>query len=120
MNESTIEEPVTDRMADCGAEMDDRVRRNPGTALLIAAGAGLAIGLIVRALRPEPTPRNRAMQLLKDLEARLRDVTEPALRKAGEMASDGASVVQDGLHNGSVGLKRAFHDARKRVVNLFS
>jgi hypothetical protein len=120
MNEPTVEENISENIAACCSGADDCVRRNPGTAILAAIGTGLVIGLIVRALRPEPTPRSRAMQLLKDIENRLRDITEPALRKASEMASEGASAVQDGLQNGSAGFKRAFTDARKRLGKVFS
>jgi ElaB/YqjD/DUF883 family membrane-anchored ribosome-binding protein len=120
MNESTVEEPLKEQMADYCAETDDYVRRNPGTALLIAVGTGLALGLLVRALRPEPTPRNRAVQLLKDIESKLRDITEPALQKATEFASDGATAVQEGLQAGGVEMKRAFAGVRKRLSRLFA
>ena len=96
--------------------MDECVRRNPGTALLIAVGAGLAIGLLVRGLRPEPDARHRALRMFEDLECRLRDAAAPVLRRAGALASDGADALQDGLHSGD-GLLR---DARNRLRRLFS
>ena len=80
MNETTVNEP-TNAAAECCAEVDQCVRRNPATAILVALGAGLAIGLIVRALRPEPTPQYRVARLLEDLEDRLRDVTGPSSAK---------------------------------------
>ena len=69
--EPSIEEPISSAASECCAEVDECVRRNPGTALLIAVGAGLVIGLLVRGLRPEPTPRHRLAQLLEDIECRL-------------------------------------------------
>lgn len=95
MNESTFNEP-TNAAAECCAEVDQRIRRNPGTAILVAVGAGLAIGLIVRALRPEPTPQYRVARLLQDLEDRLRDVSGPVLRKASALVGDGLEAAQQG------------------------
>jgi hypothetical protein len=120
MNESTVEEPIREQVADYCAEADNYVRRNPGTSLLVAIGTGLALGLLVRALRPEPTPRNRAVQLLRDIESKLREITEPAIQRASELASDGASAVQEGLHTGSTEMKRAFAGVRKRLSSLFA
>lgn len=120
MNETTVDETVTDATAACCSEMDERVRRNPGTALLVAVGAGLAIGLLVRALRPEPTPRSRIAHLLEDLECRLRERAEPALRKAGAFASDGADILQDGLHRSEARLERIIREARQRIRKVLS
>ena len=115
MNEPTINEPANPA-AECCAEADQYVRRNPGTAILVAVGAGLAIGLLVRALRPEPTPQYRVARLLEDLEDRLRDVTGPVLRKAGALASDGLEAAQDGRSRAE-GL---LSDATRRVRRMFS
>ncbi len=88
--------------------------------VLWAIGAGLAIGLIVRALRPAPTRTERVSELLADLEDRLRDATRPTLRRASAYASDGAEVLRDRLHNGEARLGRIFHDATRGVRKLFS
>ena len=114
MNESTLNEP-THAAAECCAEVDQCVRRNPGTAILVAVGAGLAIGLIVRALRPEPTPQYRMARLLEDLEDRLRDVTGPVLRKASALATDGLEAAQQGGSRA----ESLLADATRRVRGLF-
>ncbi len=88
--------------------------------VLWAIGAGLAIGLIVRALRPQPTRTERVSQLLADLEDRLRDATRPTLRRASAYASDGAEVLRDRLHTGEARIGRIFHDATRGVRKLFS
>ena len=115
MNETTFNEP-TNAAAECCAEADQCVRRNPGTAILVAVAAGLAIGLIVRALRPEPTPQYRVARLLEDLEDRLRDVTGPVLRKASALASDGLEAAQQGGSRA----ESLLSDATRRVRRMFS
>lgn len=113
-----ITEPVTNAAAKCCTEVGQRVRRNPGTALLIAVGTGLAIGLLVRALRPEP--KHRVAQILDDIERRVRDATGPTLRKAGALAGEGAEAVREGLHGGGARLGRLFCDGGKKLRHLFA
>lgn len=115
MNESTLNE-ARDSATECCAEMDQCVRRNPGTALLIAVGTGIAIGLIVRALRPEPTPQHRLTRLIEDFEDRLRDAATPVLRRASALASDGL----DAAHSGEARLERLLGNATRRVRRIFS
>ena len=117
MNEP-ITEPVTNAAAQCCTEVGQSIRRNPGTALLIAVGTGLAIGLLVRALRPEP--KHRVAQMLEDIERRVRDATGPALHKAGVLASEGAEAVRDGLHTGGARLGRFFRAGGKKLRHLFT
>lgn len=116
MNETTATaaEPVT-TAAECCAEIEQYARRNPAAAILVALGTGLALGLLVRGLRPEATPRNRLARLLGDLEGRLRDARGPALRQAGALASDGLAAVQ----NGEARIERLFGDTTRRVRRLF-
>lgn len=115
MNESDFHEP-TQNSAEYCEEAEQCVRRNPGSAILIALGAGLAIGLIIRALRPEPTPQHRVVRLLEDLEDRLRDATGPILRKASALAHDGLEAAQEGGSRA----ESLFGDATRRVRRLFS
>ena len=98
--------------------MDQYVRRNPGATLLVAAGMGLALALLVRALRPEPTPRRRLKNLIDDLEDRLRDAATPLLRKASGLASGGAEALRDGAHDGEAWAERLLRDATRRVRKL--
>ena len=114
MNEPTDHE-TTNAAAECCAEVDQYVRRNPGTTLLAAIGAGLVIGLIVRGLRPA-TPRHRMMELLEDLQDRVR----PVARKAAVMAGEGADVLREHVHGGEAWIERCMKDARCRLKKLFS
>ena len=98
--------------------MDQYVRRNPGASLLIAVGAGLAMALLVRALRPEPTPQRRLKNLIDDLEDRLRDAATPMLRRASGLASNGAEALRDGAQDGEVWGERLLRDATRRVRKL--
>ncbi|MEO6789147.1 MAG: hypothetical protein ABI318_23740 [Chthoniobacteraceae bacterium] len=118
MNKPTTE-PVTNPAEKCCHEVDERIRRNPGTAMLIAVGAGLAIGLLVRALRPAPTPQHRVARMLEDIQRRVRDVAGPALHRAGALASEGAEAVSDGLHTGGARLGRFVRDGGKKLRHLF-
>ena len=119
MNESTVEQPAA-AAAEYYTEADQCVRRNPGSALLVAIGAGLVIALLVRALRPEPTPRSRLADLLEDLECRLRDSAEPAFRKANALASDGTKALHEGINRGEANLDRFIRDASRRVRQFLS
>ena len=118
MNEP-ITETITETAAECCTAIDQRIRNNPGTTMLIAVGAGLAIALIVRALRPEPTARQRLAQMLDDLQHRVREAAAPALHKAGELASEGAEAVRDGWHSGEAGVGRLFRAGTGRLRQLF-
>lgn len=106
----------TRQSSECCADIDQRVRRNPGTAMLIAAGTGLALALLVRALRPEPTPQRRLARMLGKIEDRLHDLTAPVLRKASELASDGLEAAQEGGSRA----KSVLVAAGRRVRGLFS
>lgn len=119
MNEPRIDEEaiaMTDpRISDESKPCCDRT-----TLALCAIGAGLAIGLLVRALRPEPTAAQRIAHLLSELQERVGDTARPALRRASEYANEGAGTFRDGLHSGEARLERLFHDATKKVRRLFS
>jgi hypothetical protein len=108
------------------AETDPRVNLdsapccNRTNTWLLALGAGLAIGLIVRALRPEPTRGERLAQFLADLEDRALDTARPVFRRATSYASDGADAVREGLHTGEALLDRCWRDTSRRVRGFFS
>ena len=115
MNESTVHE-AANAAAECCSEVNQYVRRNPTSTIVFALGAGLAIGLLVRALRPEPTPQYRVARLIEDLEDRLREAAGPVLRKASALASDGLEAAQ---HGGSRA-ESLLSDATRRVRRIFS
>ncbi len=106
----------TRHASECCSDIDQRVRRNPGAAILIAAGTGLALALLVRALRPEPTPQRRLARMLGNIEDRLHDLTAPVLRKASELAADGLEAAQEGGSRA----KGVLVAAGRRVRGLFS
>ena len=115
MNETIDPQPMS-AAAEYLAEADQCTRRNPIPAILVAAGTGLAVALLVRALRPEPTPQYLLARLLDDLECRLRGVAGPVLNKARGIASDGLDAAQQG----EAGMERVLGDATRRVRRLFS
>lgn len=115
MNDTAAE--TTETAADeYRVEAEECIRRNPGSALLIAIGAGVAIGLIVRALRPAPTPQERMTRVLEDLEDRLRGIAAPVLRRASSLASDGLEAAQ----HGEARAERFLSDTARRFRRFFS
>ncbi len=89
-------------------QFEDYVRQHPGTALLVAAGLGLAAVLVTRVLTPA-APRNRAMQLLEDIQHRL----------AG-LAEDGAQALSKGVDGlGNLHLDRKVDRFSRRFKGLF-
>jgi len=119
MNESTLESvgenPALEAAADYRAEAQDCVRRNPASAVLFALGAGLLIGILVRALRPDPTPQSRIATLLDSIEDRLRDLAKPAIGKAGAIAASGAEAVQDRLRSSEARVERFLSSVGKKL-----
>ena len=101
-------------------EMEDCVRRHPGTSLLATILAGIALGLVVRALWPERKPENRALRLLDEIEHRLRDLTDSPLRKVSDAASDRMHVLGKRLRKGEAGLEKTLRNVGRRVTGLFS
>ena len=73
--------------------------KNPGLAIVAAAGVGLVVGRIVSALAPEPEPPS----LQKRIETRAR-----ALRKSGAVRADAAGdAIQDKLDAAAEALREA-------------
>ena len=101
-------------------EAEECVRRHPGSALLTTIIAGLAIGLVIRALWHERKPEHRALRLLDEIEARLRRLTGTSLGKADDTASDRLQMLGKQIREREAGLERALRKVGKRVTNLFS
>lgn len=101
-------------------EAEQCVRRNPASAVLCALGAGLLIALLVRALRPEPTPRQRAQRLLDSLEDRLRSAADPLLRRAGSLASNGADALHGGVRRGEEHMDTLLRRGRRELRRFLS
>ena len=122
MNEPNNEQPAESATSaeDCCNEISECARGNPGATLFIAIGTVLVIGLLVRALRPAPSPRERLMGYIDDLHDRLNEAAAPMLRKAGAMAGDGAEMLRDRAHDGEAWLGRIVKDARCRLRKMCS
>ena len=116
----TITENASAAATECCRDMDACVRRHPATSLLAAVGAGVVIALIVKALRPEPTPRQRIATLLADLEDRMREESAPAMKSAKKFFADSADTLSDGLHEGEARVERVVRDAGKRLRKFFA
>jgi ElaB/YqjD/DUF883 family membrane-anchored ribosome-binding protein len=101
------------------AEMNQCVRRNPAATLLVAIVAGLVIGLLVRGLRPTPSPQRRMMNFIDDLHGRLSGVATPVVRRAATIAGDAAEMVRERAHDGEAWIERAIKAVRCRLRKSF-
>ncbi len=68
------------------------VRQNPASALIAAAGLGMAAVLIARVLIPEP-PQSRAARLLEEIQERLGS----AYGHAAHIADEGSQAMGKGM-----------------------
>jgi hypothetical protein len=94
--------PVTEhpRPATLTDQVEGLIRRYPVMAALATVGFGCAVGVAARALlTPAPTPKNRALQLLEDIQNRLTEFAEPAYERATDLADEGRHAVKQGLHS---------------------
>lgn len=109
-------ESVEECVQDTAQQVETFVREHPAIAVLGAIGIGCAVGLLAKMLvsSPPPPPKNRALQVLEDIQHRLSDLVSPAYDKASHYAEDGASAVKKGVDH--------LHDLHlgKRLKNLFN
>jgi ElaB/YqjD/DUF883 family membrane-anchored ribosome-binding protein len=77
-------------------EIDECVRRNPASSVLIALGVGLLIGAAIRALQPQ-RPENRVAAMLGDIQDRLRQLSKPMYRQAARAAESSGDLVREGV-----------------------
>lgn len=101
-------------------EMEECVRRHPGTSLFATILTGIALGLLVRALWPERKPENRALRLLDEIESRLRHLAEPPMRKVSDVAGDQMHMLGKRFREGEAGLEKTLRKMGKRVSGFFS
>ncbi len=100
-------------------KIEDYVRQHPGTALLVAAGLGLAAVLVARALTPAP-PRNRAVQLLEDIQHRLSDLAQVGLDRVSSLAEGGAQALSKGVDSlGTLHIDRRLDKISRGLKGLF-
>ena len=107
---------VASTATNSAARLDDIVRRHPGGALLVAAGLGLVAVMAARAFNPPP-PRNRAMQLLEDIQQRLSELAHHGYDQVASIAEDGVDAAGKGL--GSLHLDRKLDKVGRVFRNLF-
>ena len=88
----------TAQSSTCCASLEERVRENPACAIFTAMGIGIALALVVRALRQPEPPRSHVKQLLEDIQERLHDLTDPALSRLNEFAGDSTAALKKGVH----------------------
>lgn len=81
-------------------QMEDLIRRHPMAAVLASLGVGCTVGLAARELlSPPPTPKQRALNLLEDIQERLAAFAEPVAEQASHLAEETADAMQRGLHS---------------------
>jgi ElaB/YqjD/DUF883 family membrane-anchored ribosome-binding protein len=96
-------------------QVENLVKKHPVWSVLATVGVGFAVGVLVRELlTPPPPPKNRALQVLEDIQARLSGVAKPAYERASHYAEEGVNAVRDGVS--SLGNSRLV----SRIRNMFS
>jgi hypothetical protein len=98
-------------------QVEDLIRRHPLASGLTAMGLGCAVGMAIHELltpAPPPTAKQRALNLLEDIQCRLAELMEPVGDHVSQLAEDGVSAVKSGLHS------MAHSRAAGRFRNLLS
>ena len=80
------------------SQIESLIRRHPLAAGLATVGIGCAIGLVARdLLMPPPSPRNRILSLLEEIQDRLHEYADPVYDRASHLADDGVKAAKHGL-----------------------
>lgn len=112
---STPSRPITEY----ASKLQKLARENPKRTLLAAIGCGIAIGFLVRTLRPH-TPETRTARLLADVRNRLHDIAVPVRRQTEHLVESSASAVRNGVtHLHDLHLGRGFRKLGQRFQKLF-
>ena len=116
MNIPLPSQPTTE----CHSKFRELACENPTRSLLVAVGCGLALGLLVRSLRPH-TPESRMVRLLADVRERLHDIAVPIQRHTENLVESGTDAVKSGVaHLQDLHLERGLKKLGKRIKGLFS
>ena len=68
-----------------------------GLTIFAIVGIGAALALVVRAMNTPPTPRNRIMGLLEDIQDKLSDLSKPVYKHATTLVENSANVLSKGV-----------------------
>jgi ElaB/YqjD/DUF883 family membrane-anchored ribosome-binding protein len=80
------------------SQIECLIRRHPLAAGLATVGIGCAIGLVARELlMPPPSPRNRILHLLEEIQDRLHEYADPVYDQASHLADDGVKAAKRGM-----------------------
>jgi hypothetical protein len=89
----------TDAMSTMMRDGMDWVRAHPLASILAVTGLGVAVGVAIYEMaKPSPSPKQRAMNILKDIRESLADLAEPAGEYASQLTKDGKKAAKRGLH----------------------
>jgi len=111
-----MNEPI-ENAPECCEELKNYVREHPGRVVLAAVGAGL---LLAALLRKPARPEHRAIQILEDIQDRLKDISKPMYRRAVSAADRGAALVKEGIeHLDDLDLPSSCGSISRKLKNLF-
>jgi ElaB/YqjD/DUF883 family membrane-anchored ribosome-binding protein len=118
---------ATETLQNVQKQARQQVREHPLTVVLVALGAGLAAGLVLRALStppPPPTTRQRIQNALEDIQSRLMDLAQPAYKRASEFAGSGADMMKKGIdqvqdHVSDLHIEKKINGILGRIKGLF-
>lgn len=86
--------------ASFAGQVEGMIRRHPLMAALATVGFGCAVGIAARALlTPPPSPRQRVLSLLEDIQERLSEFAEPAYERVSDLADESRDAMKHGLHS---------------------
>jgi hypothetical protein len=112
---STSTRPITEY----ATKLQKLARQNPKRTLLAAIGCGLAVGILVRTLRPR-TPQSRTARLLADVRSRLHEIAVPVRRQTEHLVETSTSAVKNGVaHLHDLHLGRGLQKLGQRFKKLF-
>lgn len=107
---SQIASKVKDETSIIVHDADEWTKNHRLTSALATLGIGAAIGaFLYAALKPEPTPRQHAREILKGLRASLAELGEPVSERASHFADDSRKAYHRGVD--------AVSDTRSRFID---
>jgi hypothetical protein len=75
------------------------VRSHPLASVLAVTGLGVAVGVAIYEMaKPAPTPKQRAVNILKEIRDSLANLAEPTAEYATQLGKDGKKAAKKGMH----------------------